>query len=230
MYDSLVEVYPFIHSVFALSVSITGAWGDGICLSKFMIAGSGTIEESMCKNEELSDNKNGTNTAGESGMDGLLTKCQHAVLEFFVVQLRLQSWKKMKYWAMIPPLAGHSRGHMTKPTHHPLHGAGCSTSTLWNMLNELFDSTIIARTNVVINQFTVSMAFDNWQQMIRKVWQTCASSSNYLKGVASSLKKDKAILLHVRSMLKSPSVWEYPSWISLWWWLSICHLEGNFYF
>ncbi len=26
------------------------------------------------------------------------------------------------------------------------------------------------------------------------------------------------------------AVWEYPSWISLWWWLSICHLEGNFYF
>ncbi len=25
-------------------------------------------------------------------------------------------------------------------------------------------------------------------------------------------------------------VWEYPSWISLWWWLIICHLEGNLRF
>jgi hypothetical protein len=28
----------------------------------------------------------------------------------------------------------------------------------------------------------------------------------------------------------SRGVWEYPLWISLWWWLSICHLEGNLRF
>ncbi len=31
-------------------------------------------------------------------------------------------------------------------------------------------------------------------------------------------------------ILHHEGVWEYLLWISLWWWLSICHLEGIFYF
>jgi hypothetical protein len=111
----------------------------------------------------------------------------------------------MKYWAMIPPLPSHSQGYMHNPPNHPLHGTGYSTLTTWTGLNELFDSTLTARTSVVINQYTGSMVFDNWQQMIQKVWQIRVSPSNYLKGVASFLKKDKAIFLTVGSILKSPS-------------------------
>jgi hypothetical protein len=47
MYDSMIELFPFVHSVFALSVSSTGAQGDRVCLSKYMATGSGAVEESI---------------------------------------------------------------------------------------------------------------------------------------------------------------------------------------
>jgi hypothetical protein len=53
----------------------------------------------------------------------------------------------------------------------------------------MFDSTAVARADVFSNQFTISMAFDNSQQMVQKIWQTQGSSSNYLKGVAAYVKK-----------------------------------------
>jgi hypothetical protein len=40
--------------------------------------------------------------------------------------------------------------------------------------------------------------------MIQKIWQMQGSSSNYLKGVAVFVKKDKEILLPIGSVLKSP--------------------------
>ncbi len=101
-----------------------------------------------------------------------LTKCQQGLLELFIAQIRLRSQKMMKYWAMIPPLASHSHGHMHNPLNHPLHGVGCSTTTMWNTLNQLFDFTANPRANVITNQYMVSMAFDNWQSNIQKVWQT----------------------------------------------------------
>ncbi len=63
MYDSMVKLFPFIHSDFSLSVSSTGACGDKVCLSKYVTAGSGTIEERKCKDEQIFYYKNGTNTA-----------------------------------------------------------------------------------------------------------------------------------------------------------------------
>ncbi len=77
--------------------------------------------------------------------------------------------------------------------------------TVWDTLNDIFDSTAAARADVISNQFTISMAFDNWQQMVQKIWQMQGSSSNYLKGVAAFVKKDKAIVLPIGSVLKSPS-------------------------
>jgi len=134
-----------------------------------------------------------------------LSKKQRAILEFFFAKLRVRSQKNLKYWSMISPFAAHSIGHIKNPPNHPLHGSCCSTLTLWKTLNQLFDSTFAARINTISNQYTVSIAFDNWQQMITKKWQTNGCSSIYLKGVASFLKKDKAVSIPVGSVLKSPS-------------------------
>ena len=82
--------------------------------------------------------------------------------------------------------------------------------TVWDMLNDMFDSTAAARVNVISNQFTISMAINNWQQMVQKIWQMQRSSSNYLKGVAAFVKKDKEILLPISSVLKSPSGILFP--------------------
>ncbi len=77
--------------------------------------------------------------------------------------------------------------------------------TVWDTLNDMVDSSAGARADVISNQFNISMAFDNWQQMIQKKWQTQGLSSNYLNGVAAFVKKDNAILLPIGSVLKSPS-------------------------
>ncbi len=122
----------------------------------------------------------------------------------FNAKIQVRSQKTMKYWAMIPPLASHSRGHMHNPPCHPLHGAGCSSKTLWKTLNHLFDSVAAAQIDLLIFQYTVSIAFDNWQQMIKKVWQTHGSLSNYSNGVAAFIKNDKAILLPVRLIIRPP--------------------------
>ncbi len=111
---------------------------------------------------------------------------------------------------MILPNSTHSQGYMKNLPSDPLHGAGYSMLTVWDMLNDMFDSTAAARVNVISNQFTISMAVNNWQQMVQKIWQTQGLSSNYLKGVAAFVKKDKAIFLPIGSILKSPSV-SYPA-------------------
>ena len=51
--------------------------------------------------------------------------------------------------------------------------------------------------------------FDNWQQMIKKTWQTNGCSGNYLKGVALFIKKDKAIVIPTGSVIQSK--WGYYS-------------------
>ncbi len=40
---------------------------------------------------------------------------------------------------------------------HPLHGVGCSMFTVWDTLNDMFDSTAMARADVISNHFTFSM-------------------------------------------------------------------------
>jgi hypothetical protein len=69
----------------------------------------------------------------------------------------------------------------------------------------LYISTAAARDDVIANQYTISVVFDNWQQMIKKVWQTSESSSTFLKGDAAFAIENKAVLLPVGSVLRAPS-------------------------
>jgi hypothetical protein len=166
--------------------------GEQICLSSQFDNDAGGEKHELYSNKDSS--------AGDND----LTKHQQAVLDFFIATIRLHSQKKMKYRAMIPPLGAHSQGYMKNLPSHPLHGAGYSMLTVWDTLNDMFDSTAAARANAISNQFTISMAINNWQQMVQKIWQMQRSSSNYLKGVAAFVKKDKAVLLPIGSVLKSP--------------------------
>jgi hypothetical protein len=111
----------------------------------------------------------------------------------------------MMYWAMVSPLAYHSRGHNKLPPDNPLHGLGCTLDIVWKWLNDVHDSAVNACYDVITSQYTISMAFDSWQEMIKKIWQSYSCSSNYLRGVAAFMKKDKAILLPIHTVLKSLS-------------------------
>jgi hypothetical protein len=79
-----VELFPFIHSVIALTVLSSSPQGEQVCLSsKFVTVVAGGEEQ------ELDSNKD------SSAGDNNLTKCQRAVLEFFIAKIRLCSQKKM---------------------------------------------------------------------------------------------------------------------------------------
>ncbi len=134
-----------------------------------------------------------------------LTKCQRAILEFFIAKMKFRSQKKKKHWALISPLASYCHGHMANPPSHPLHVAGCCMKTLWSVLDDFFESLTAARIDVVSNQITRSITFDNWQQNNKKIWQTYGSLSNYLRGVSLLIEKDKAVVLPVGLLFKSPS-------------------------
>ena len=171
MHDSFVELFPFVHSVLAMTVSSPRARGNQVGLSSFFNTGEA---------DDL-DEGNADDVAETEVTEDNLMRKQCAVLDFFIAKLRLRIQKQLKYWAMVAPLAAHSRGHMKNPPNHPLHGGGCGLHTLWNTLNDLFDNTFAAQNKTISNQYTVSMAFDNWQQMITKKWQSNGCSSIYLK-------------------------------------------------
>jgi hypothetical protein len=128
-----MDKFPFIHSVLALTVSSPRSRGNRIGLSPYF----GEDDED-CDDDHENDDDDvlGVVYLGE---DDELTKKEQAILEFFIAQLRLQSQKSMKYWAMIAPLANHTIGQWRNPPNHPLHGARCTKQVLCQILDTLFD-------------------------------------------------------------------------------------------
>jgi len=175
MYELLVDLFPFVHLVLALTASHSryGAVKLSLLLS---------LEDDL---ESDSDS--------DSEDDNTLTKRQHAIIEFFIAKLHLCSQKNMRHWELVMPLTCHSHSHGASPPSHPLHGASWSWNVLWNTLNEVFDRLVPARHDNVCQQYTVSMAFDNWQQMLKNTWQTNGYSSNYLMGVASFIRRTRQL-------------------------------------
>ncbi len=172
MYNSLVRIFPVIHSIMSLTVSHPR--GKQIDIFASPIADESNNEgnyndRGLCDGEELYDNKNDNppvDCEGDTSSDSVqttvdLTKRERAVLEFFIAQIRLRSQRTMRHWAMVPPLANFSRGLLKHP-YHPLHGSGCSIVTLWGHLNDLFQSTAKTPREVLTNQYTNSVVFDNY--------------------------------------------------------------------
>ena len=190
MYSLMVKLFPLIHGVFAMIVSSrrshVGPGGEAITF------------DAPNRDDDYSDDDEGY-------VDDGLTKRQRSVVEFFIAKLRLRSQKTMRYWALVPPLAGHSRGHTHNPPNHPLHGAGCGMRTMWGHLDSIYDSGAAARADIVNNQQTISIAMDNWLHNRPKMWQKNGSSSNFLRGTAAFMKKDRAIRLPAGSIICSPS-------------------------
>jgi hypothetical protein len=78
----------------------------------------------------------------------------------------------MKYWAMIATLANHTINQKRNLPKHPLHGAGCSKQVLWKTLDTLFDDNQPAQKDSISHEYSISMAFDNYQRSIPKTWQS----------------------------------------------------------
>jgi hypothetical protein len=105
MYNSLVDLFPCVHLVLAMTVSLPQARGNRVDVSSFFNGGNAeddnviydeTFEEQKCDDKDMSD--------------ALSTK-QRTILEFFIAKLRVRSQKNLKYLAIVSPLAAHSTGH-----------------------------------------------------------------------------------------------------------------------
>jgi hypothetical protein len=155
MYNSMGDLFPFVHSVLAMTVSSPRARGNRVDVSSFF--DDGNAEDDNVTDDESSDELK----CNDEDVSDALSKKQRAILEFFIAKLRVRSKKNLKYWLMISPFAAHSIGHIKNPPNHLLHGSGSSSLTLWKTLNQLFDSTFAAQINTISNQYTVSIAFDN---------------------------------------------------------------------
>ena len=88
---------------------------------------------------------------------------------------------------------------------HPLHGSGTNIHAALSRLDQMRSESLPGITNLISNQMTASLALDNFQQMISKKIQTGGSSSIYHRAVAYLVKRDKAILLPIGAVLRSPS-------------------------
>jgi hypothetical protein len=218
MYRLMQRLFPFVHSVLALTVSPKRRRdaGDWVYLSPFLTNGregkgisqldDDPVDGDPVGNDPVNDDTNDDDPVDDDGCPGDdgLTRRERAVLEFFIAKIRVRSQKKMKHWAMIASLGNHSRGQSGIPN-HPLHGSGSSMTTVWGTLNHIFETSTAARRDLVAKQYTVSMAFDNWQINVNKMWQSYGCSSKFMRGVATFIKRDKAILLPVGSIMVSPS-------------------------
>ena len=129
------HLFPFVHSVIAMTVSSPRSRGEQVDLSSFL----DVDVDDNADDVPFDDVTAHTNTVEDDpDIDvevehehEVLTKRERAILEFFIAKLRLRSRKQMRYWAMVPPLAAHGRGHMKNLPCHPLHGVGCDMVTMW---------------------------------------------------------------------------------------------------
>jgi hypothetical protein len=131
MYSSMVLLFPFVHSVFALVVSTSGTRGERVGLSQFLSSSHGTdmIVDSDDPVDDSSDFEL-LDLDDNGGDSDKLTKHQRAILEFFIAKMRFRSQKKMKHWVLISPVASYSHGHIANPPSHRLHDAGCCMRTV----------------------------------------------------------------------------------------------------
>jgi len=217
LYDKFVTLFPYIHSVFALTVSSSRARGERVALSAsfdgIILPNLGVENEAFDDSDSSGNSDHGNANAGGNVSDGggeteeqyLLGKKERAIMEFFFAMIRIHSQKTLRYWSIIAPLAHYVRGHSMHLPRHPLHGSGQNIHAALSRLNQLHSKLFPAITNLISNQLTTSLALDNFQQSIGKKVQTGGSLAAYHCAVAYFVKCDKAILLPIGAVLRSSS-------------------------
>jgi hypothetical protein len=140
MYESLMSMFPFVHLVLALTVLAPRGEQEG--LSQVLSVDKDHTNHGKCDDRcncgwlFFVEGPEDKSAISDEPVD--LSHRERAVLEFFLAKIRVHSQRKLRYWAMVPPLSSHSCGHNSRnPSSHPLHGAGCLATPLWTTLNEL---------------------------------------------------------------------------------------------
>ena len=192
LYNKFKEWFPICHSSFAQIVSPSHRRSYQVPLSAAFDFRDG-VESNECD-----DN------GGDDDIDDLHFK-ERACLEYFLGMLRIRSQKQLTYWSMIYPLAHHAKGHNLCHQRNQIMAAACTIKTARKRLDDLFFKYEQAKLDLIKQQYTMTLVFDNWQRSCPKKWQTEGKSSVFLRGTAYFIRRDKAILLPSGSTLRSPS-------------------------
>ena len=138
-----------------------------------------------------------------SNKASLLHRREEACLEYFLALICLRCQKQLPYWSMLSPLAHHCKGCLQPGTKNPLIGVGCNIKTAWHKLDKISKECTPARMALIKRQLTITLVFDNWQQMIQNLWQDIGKSSVYQRGTAFFVKQDKAFYLPCGTVMVS---------------------------
>jgi hypothetical protein len=132
MYELLMSMFPFVHLVLALTV--LAPQGEQVGLSQVLSVDDDHTNDGKCDDRcdrgRLFFINGPKDKSATSDKTVDVSHRERAVLDFFIAKIRICSRRKLRYWAMVPPLGSHSRGHMRNASSHPLHGAGCLPTPL----------------------------------------------------------------------------------------------------
>jgi hypothetical protein len=189
LYECMKSQFPFTHVLISQIVSTRES---AIVLSDLFTDPS-SINEPMQKTDE------------EEPIE-LRERC---ILEYFIALLRVKSQRQLRYWAMLVPLAFHSKGFMQPGKKSYTNAHHCTLKTAWHNLGKLFKACAAERLYCILNESTVSGAFDNWQCSVAKTYQQAGKSSIFQRATAMFLKKNKSFEIPIGSKMTSPSGVEF---------------------
>ena len=92
------------------------------------------------------------------------------------------------YWYMLSPLGNFSQGYQIPEQKSHLNAVSCTLRMAWNNLDTLFEEYAAKRIACIRSQYTMSGAFDNWQETIPKGYQGKGKASLLHRGTATLTK------------------------------------------
>ena len=151
------------------------------------------------------DLTNSSNSSITPGYDSSLSLRERCILEHFISFIRIKSERNLRHWSMMIPLGYHSKGFCLPGTRTYLSAHSCNMRTAWRNLGALYHYSESDRMKCIMNQSSLSGAFDNWQYKIQRVFQSQGKSSYFQQATAMFLKLNKAIEIPLGSIMISPS-------------------------
>ena len=129
---------------------------------------------------------------------------ERLVLFQFLCNIRFQCQRKLRYWAIVEPLAFYYKGQMEPPKRR-CKGTFSSIVTCWKILNKLHSSANQTMQESIRTQPTMTYSLDNYQKTIRKKFQSDGKSANMHNGTVFIAQQDRCYKIPLGSLVRSPS-------------------------
>lgn len=155
MYDDFRESFPLCHAVFATIVTTTRS---PVAFAE-CLAGVQQPSGAHARIDELYEDAVYGANMSEDEID--LTTKQRAILDVFMMLVRIRSQKKLPYWSMVSPLGKFAIGdHHTGARKGTLDVGSCLLETAFERLDALYEETEQARIDLMCEQRTSQGSMD----------------------------------------------------------------------